>query len=164
MDADHNKPIPIWRWEVVKVGTQTVHHSHNMYSYKGVKFCAVCGGYGVKRTTLLARECDRRCGNAPRAALVKRLFDKQRPCSLKGWPKLFQDGDNAEISEHDRSIICDVQNQINELSKATIMPMEVQEDAAPSEVNDVNVDPRPQNSCLDFEDEAFPCEEFSESD
>ena len=85
-------------------GTQVVLSSHSMYAYRGVRFCAVCGGYGAYRTTLLAAKCERGTGNAARAAVIRKMFAKQLPINIKDWPAIFQPValDDSQISNEDK--------------------------------------------------------------
>ena len=90
-----------------------------MYSNEGVKFCALCGGYGVKRTTLLAAPCEKKAGNGPRVASIRELFAKERPDSLKNWPAIFQRAESESnaggaglISSEHGLIIRNILNEI----------------------------------------------------
>ena len=129
-----------------------MHHSHNLYAYKGVTFCAKCGGYGIHRTSLLPKVCETVCGDGPRGYLVKRLFAKEMPVSLKGWPALVRNGVDAELTQNDRNIICNIPNQLNELCSK---PRESSEEEVIEKVVE-----RPSANPVDLPDDPFlACEE-----
>ena len=118
--------------------------------------------------TLLAVACEKKAGNGPRVALIRKLFAKERPASLKGWPAILQlavSENNASgagiISQEDRAIICNIQREIRQ-HPSNVSRQRTQEETSSS---DYDADALPPVRCnLDHEDDDFPCDEFSESD
>ena len=74
------------------------------------------------------------------------------PVSLKGLPALVRNGVAAELTKSYRDIICDIQNQLNDLSSK---PGEASEEEVIEEVID-----RPRANPMDHPDDPFlTCEE-----
>ena len=78
-----HKPIKIDN--PIHIGNQTSHHTHDLYKYKGVVYCNKCGCYGVKKFTLLSKQCE-----APKAAGERVLHCIEHdipPGGLLSWPE-----------------------------------------------------------------------------
>ena len=170
VEQDEQKaPVLLWPWEPVRIGTQVVHSSHSMYAYRGVRFCAVCGGYGVHRTTLLIAKCQRGTGNAARAAVIRKMFAKQLPININDWPAIFQPValDDSQISNEDKLCINRVRQEIkNHPSNTRHSVVHVDDSTGESSDVDIPAEPvvrRPMN--FDADEDDFPMEQSnSESD
>ena len=82
---DRHSSVPIPKWHVVMIGNGIPHHSHELLSFRGITYCNLCGGFGVKRSRLLNRPCDRVCTVASDRART-RLKQEFLPVVGMSWP------------------------------------------------------------------------------
>ena len=77
---------PLKVHDVIHIGNQISHVSHDLYSYVGLVYCNKCGAYGAKHFNLLARQCE-----APRSAglrTLKCIANGKLPIGITDWPDL----------------------------------------------------------------------------
>ena len=148
-----------------------MHSSHSIYSYKGVRFCAVCGGYGAYRTTLLVSKCEGGTGNAARAAVIRKMFAEELPINIKDWPPIFQPValDDSRISNEDKKVINMVKKQLQEMrnhhSNTCRSAAPIDDSKGESSDGDVPAEAVRRPTNFDITEDDFPLEQSnSESD
>jgi hypothetical protein len=67
-----------------------IHGTHTLRETRGLWWCSVCGGTGVRHFKKLAQECKPPTATGKRA--LQRLLEGQRPYHVKAWPD-----DGAEL-------------------------------------------------------------------
>ncbi len=66
-----------------------IHGSHELRETRGLWWCAVCGGTGVRHFKKLGQECQPPTATGKRA--LQRLMDGLRPYHVKAWPDEEED-------------------------------------------------------------------------
>ena len=57
--SDWTAPVKVPNWTLPMRGKQSPDVSHDLYSFKDVLFCNICGNIGAKQLRLLAKPCSR---------------------------------------------------------------------------------------------------------
>ena len=82
--APHVKHIRLATDANFHIGNQTIHSSHNMFSYKGLLFCFKCGAHGSKKLNLLSKQCEQATLTGERA--LKYILRGDKPPGITEWP------------------------------------------------------------------------------
>ena len=69
----------------IRVGNQTLHHSHTILHKRGVYWCQRCGGFAELRGRVLLNECLTRPTREGRQVL-RRLNSNLPPTTKRPWP------------------------------------------------------------------------------
>jgi hypothetical protein len=84
-DADKPRPLAL---ELLHVGNKSIHHSHQMNTFRGLVYCRVCGARVGKSAAgflrLLAKPCT--CPGDYGKDNKKRLVEGRLPRGVKTWP------------------------------------------------------------------------------
>ena len=84
---DSIRAVPIPKWYTVQVSNTVPHHSHNLYSIRGIIFCTTCGAFSAKKCRLLASLCHNACSVSSLRAKNK-LLRAELPVKGMRWPRL----------------------------------------------------------------------------